>query len=160
MSATLAREVGRLLREHGLTLSVAESCTGGRLGDALTNVSGSSDYFLGGIISYSNDAKVSLLGVRRATLAKVGAVSAEVAKQMATGVRRRLRTSIGVGITGVAGPTGGTKAKPVGLVYIAVSSGKKTAVSKNLFTGNRSQVKSQTVARALQMVAEFLEREF
>ena len=156
MKRLLARDVGRLLRKRGLTMAVAESCTGGRLGDALTNVSGSSEYFVGGVISYSNAAKISLLGVDRKTLEREGAVSDSVARQMAQGVRSRLMSDVGVGITGIAGPTGGTKTKPVGLVYIAVSWGRKTVCTRNLFKGTRSQVKNQSVQKSLRMVGEFL----
>jgi nicotinamide-nucleotide amidase len=118
---TLASVVGQLLREFGETLSVAESCTGGGLGQMLTEISGSSDYFWGGVISYDNSVKVGLLGVNPEDLAKFGAVSATVAEQMAAGVRSRLGTSWGLSITGIAGPTGGTEAKPVGLVYIGLA---------------------------------------
>jgi nicotinamide-nucleotide amidase len=118
---TLASVVGQLLRESGETLSVAESCTGGGLGQMLTETSGSSDYFWGGVISYDNSVKVKLLGVNLEDLEKFGAVSAIVAEQMASGVRSRLGTSWGLSITGVAGPTGGTEAKPVGLVYIGLA---------------------------------------
>ncbi|WP_026736625.1 competence/damage-inducible protein A [Fischerella sp. PCC 9605] len=118
---TLASVVGQLLRELGETLSVAESCTGGGLGQMLTEISGSSDYFWGGVISYDNSVKVGLLGVNQEDLAEFGAVSATVAEQMAAGVRSRLGTSWGLSITGIAGPTGGTEAKPVGLVYIGLA---------------------------------------
>ncbi|MCX7597125.1 MAG: competence/damage-inducible protein A [Fischerella sp.] len=118
---TLASVVGQLLRGFGETLSVAESCTGGGLGQMLTEISGSSDYFWGGVISYDNSVKVGLLGVNPEDLAKFGAVSATVAEQMAAGVRSRLGTSWGLSITGIAGPTGGTEAKPVGLVYIGLA---------------------------------------
>ncbi|HEX9907434.1 MAG TPA: CinA family protein [Thermoplasmata archaeon] len=153
---TTAREVGNLLRERGLTISVAESCTGGKLGDLLTNVSGSSDYFVGGVISYSNKVKVDLLGVRKATLATDGAVSESVARQMSNGIRRRVDSDIGVGITGVAGPSGGTPRKPVGLVYIAVSSRNKTRCTRNLFKGTRTAIKRQSVSRALEMIGDIL----
>jgi PncC family amidohydrolase len=154
----LARDAGDLLRRHGLTVSVAESCTGGRLGDALTNVSGSSDYFSGGVISYSNRSKVDLISVREVSLERKGAVSEEVARQMAAGVRKALRSDIGIGITGIAGPTGGSKDKPVGLVYICVSSGRNTFCTRNLFKGSRSRVKAQAVDRALSMLIEFVGR--
>jgi len=156
----LAEDVGLLLRKKGLTISAAESCTGGRVGDLLTNVSGSSDYFLGGVISYSNRAKVELLGVSEKTLAAKGAVSDEVARQMAAGVRKSVHTDIGVGITGIAGPLGGTPGKPVGLVYIAVSSRRGTVSSKNLFKGSRMQVKKQSANRALEMVKEFVSKKY
>lgn len=118
---TLASVVGQLLRAAGETLSVAESCTGGGLGQMLTEISGSSDYFWGGIISYDNSVKERLLGVNSEDLAKFGAVSATVAEQMALGVRSHLGTSWGLSITGIAGPTGGTQTKPVGLVYIGLA---------------------------------------
>lgn len=152
----LADDVGRILTNRSLTLAVAESCTGGRLGDAITNVSGSSSYFLGGVVSYGNDAKLTLLGVDKATLESVGAVSEEVALMMAEGVRRRLGSDIGIGITGVAGPTGGTPEKPVGLVFIAVCSSTGSVCTRNLFSGTRSDVKSSAVERALAMLLDFL----
>ncbi|MBW4554496.1 MAG: competence/damage-inducible protein A [Trichormus sp. ATA11-4-KO1] len=121
---TLATVVGQLLRVSGATLSVAESCTGGGLGQMLTDISGSSDYFWGGVISYDNSVKVGLLGVNPDDLDKFGAVSATVAEQMAIGVKTRLATAWGLSITGIAGPTGGTDTKPVGLVYIGLAGPK------------------------------------
>jgi nicotinamide-nucleotide amidase len=118
---TLAVVVGQLLRSSGETLAVAESCTGGGLGQMLTEISGSSDYFWGGVISYDNSAKTRLLGVNSADLDQFGAVSATVAQQMAQGVKNRLSTTWGLSITGIAGPTGGTDDKPVGLVYIGLA---------------------------------------
>ena len=141
-----------------MTLAVAESCTGGKLGDMITEVPGSSDYFLGGVISYSNDAKADLLGVDRKTLKAKGAVSEDVAVQMAQGARKRLRAAVGVGITGIAGPSGGTPAKPVGLVYIAVNSEKSSVCSRSLFRGSRSEVKRQSAETALEMLRDFIER--
>ncbi|WP_071191339.1 competence/damage-inducible protein A [Trichormus sp. NMC-1] len=117
----LASVVGKLLRESGETLSVAESCTGGGLGQMLTDISGSSDYFWGGVISYDNSVKVGLLGVNPEDLDQFGAVSKTVAAQMALGVKNRLGTTWGLSITGIAGPTGGTNDKPVGLVYIGLA---------------------------------------
>ena len=160
MRIVLARDVGALLKSKGLTISVAESCTGGKLGDQLTDVSGSSDYFMGGVISYSNRAKVELLGVNAGTLAKRGAVNDVVAKQMASGVRRSLHTDIGVSITGIAGPSGGSAEKPVGLVYIAVSSTKGTVCVKSTFKGSRSQVKAQSVSKTLKMVKDFVSSKY
>ncbi len=156
----LASDVGKLLKKKGLTIAVAESCTGGRLGDALTNVAGSSDYFVGGVISYSNRTKIDLLEVHESSLILKGAVSDEVARQMASGARNALHASIGVGITGIAGPTGGTPRKPVGLVYIAVNSAKGTVCSKSLFKGTRIKVKQQAVEKALRMVAQFVEQKY
>ncbi|MGG6292988.1 competence/damage-inducible protein A [Leptolyngbya sp. AN02str] len=119
---TLASVVGQLLLKAGQTLSVAESCTGGGLGHLLTAISGSSAYFWGGVISYDNSVKVSMLGVNEADLAQLGAVSGVVAEQMAVGVRSRLNTSWALSITGIAGSGGGTEEKPVGLVYIGIAS--------------------------------------
>ncbi|MEQ9553166.1 MAG: competence/damage-inducible protein A [Coleofasciculus sp. G3-WIS-01] len=119
---TLASVVGQLLREANQTVSVAESCTGGGVGSLLTAVPGSSEYFKGGIISYSNDVKVSLVGVKSSDLDKWGAVSKQVAQEMALGVRSRLATDWGVSITGIAGPGGGNESKPVGLVYMGLAS--------------------------------------
>jgi nicotinamide-nucleotide amidase len=118
---TLGAVVGKLLRLSGETLSVAESCTGGGLGQMLTDISGSSDYFWGGIISYDNSVKLNLLGVNPNDLDKFGAVSSTVAEQMAIKVKISLSTSWGLSITGIAGPTGGTDTKPVGLVYIGLA---------------------------------------
>ena len=118
---TLASVVGKLLLAAGETLSVAESCTGGGLGQALTNIAGSSKYFLGGAIAYDNSVKISLLNVNPQAITNLGAVSAVVAEQMATGIRTRLSTTWGLSITGIAGPDGGTATKPVGLVYIGLA---------------------------------------
>lgn len=118
---SLASVLGKLLHSRQETLSVAESCTGGGLGQMLTAIPGSSAYFWGGVISYDNQVKISLLGVDSDTLARVGAVSAAVAEQMALGVRSRLETTWGLSITGIAGPGGGTETKPVGLVYIGLA---------------------------------------
>lgn len=156
----LARDAGNVLRTHGLTVAVAESCTGGRLGDTLTNVSGSSDYFRGGFISYSNRAKVDFLDVHESSLILKGAVSDEVARQMAAGVRKAFHSNLGVGITGIAGPTGGSPKKPVGLVYICVSSDKGSLCTRNLFKGSRTKVKAQAVDKALRMLIELVEKKF
>ena len=118
---SLPSVVGELLQKAGATLSVAESCTGGGLGALLTSIAGSSNYFLGGVISYDNQVKISLLGVNAEDLAQMGAVSETVALQMAVGVRERLSTTWGLSITGIAGPGGGTETKPVGLVYIGLA---------------------------------------
>ncbi len=135
---TLASVVGQLLLDKSETLSVAESCTGGGLGQMLTDVAGSSGYFLGGIISYDNSVK-SLLGVKPEDLAQLGAVSATVAEQMADGVRMRLSTTWGLSITGIAGPTGGTANKPVGLVYIGIAAKGEVQSFEHRFGAARSR---------------------
>jgi PncC family amidohydrolase len=151
-----ADEVGRLLVRDSLTLAVAESCTGGGLAQAITDVPGSSGYFLGGVVSYSNEAKVALLGVDGKTIDAEGAVSEEVSVMMAEGARRRFGADIGVGITGIAGPSGGTPEKPVGLVFVAVKSSERSVCTRNVFSGSRSEVRAGAVERALEMLSEFL----
>lgn len=148
--------VGQLLSERQLTIACAESCTGGLLTSRLTDVPGSSAYVMGSVVSYTNEVKESLLGVEAEVLRRVGAVSEETACQMAQGVRQRIGTDIGVGITGIAGPGGGTPEKPVGLVYIAVAGKKGTVVKKNIFSGTRRQVKYRTTQTALDMVRHFI----
>ncbi|BAY10788.1 competence/damage-inducible protein A [Calothrix sp. NIES-2098] len=151
-SETLASVVGKLLQASGETLSVAESCTGGGLGQMLTEISGSSEYFWGGVISYDNSVKVGLLGVNPDDLAKYGAVSATVAEQMAMGVKTRLSTTWGLGVTGIAGPTGGTETKPVGLVYIGLAGPKDEVASFEYRFGttrNRSYIRYVSACAAL-----------
>jgi len=144
------------LKKHGMTIATAESCTGGLIAHALTNISGSSDYFDRGVVSYSNKSKVELLGVPEVLINKHGAVSEEVAKAMADGIRKKSKVDIGLATTGIAGPTGGTKEKPVGLVYIAVSNSDRTLVKKFQFTGNRLENKESTCNAALVMLLDYL----
>ncbi len=134
--------IGNLLREKKLTLATAESCTGGLIGHRITNVSGSSDYFRGGCVSYSNKIKIAQLGVAPETLAKFGAVSEAVAREMAEGVRRVFGADIGLSTTGIAGPTGGTAEKPVGLVFIAVADARGTVVREMRTGGEREYIKT------------------
>ena len=150
--------IGRLLRGKNSTLAVAESCTGGLLSHMITNVPGSSAYFLGGVVAYGNEVKLRLLGVRAPTLERYGAVSRQTAVEMAEGVRRRLRSTAGVSITGIAGPGGGSAGKPVGTVYISVAPGgsKRPLVEKFLFRGTRAQIKKQSAAAALELLVEAL----
>jgi len=161
MSGSASRQlpvaVGRLLKKKGLTLAVAESCTGGLICDRLTDVAGSSDYFAGGVISYSNGSKMSVLGVRKQTLARWGAVSEQTVREMAAGVCRRFGAQVGVSVSGIAGPGGGSKMKPVGLVYVCVRAGKRIAVERHLFSGGRRSVKEQSAAAALQLCRMVLE---
>ena len=149
--------LGRLLKRKGLTLAVAESCTGGLIGDRLTDVPGSSRYFAGGLIAYSDAVKTSMLGVRKLTLAKWGAVSEQTVREMAAGVCRRFGTQIGVAVSGIAGPSGGSKIKPVGLVYICVRAGRQLAVECHRFRGGRRAVKEQSAAAALNLSRRLLE---
>jgi PncC family amidohydrolase len=152
----LAEELGRLLRAKGKSIATAESCTGGKVGDMITSVPGSSEYYLGGVISYSNHAKVQLLGVDAAVLRSEGAVSEPVALSMAQGVRRRLGSDIGLSTTGIAGPGGGTPAKPVGLVFIAVSSETDSSCERHLFEGSRDEIKIQSSEAVLSMALRIL----
>jgi nicotinamide-nucleotide amidase len=148
----LEEVVGKLLRGHKKTLAVAESCTGGLVGHRITNVSGSSDYFIQGLIVYSNGAKTGLLHVPSDLIEKYGAVSYQVAQAMAQGVREAAQADLGVGITGIAGPSGGTTEKPVGLVYVALAWEDGCDVSKNLLLGERTSIKFQSSQKALDMV--------
>lgn len=152
-----------LVKSERRTLAAAESCTGGLLSAMITDVSGSSEYFLGGVVAYGNDVKRSILGVKASTLKRYGAVSGPTAMEMAAGVRKALKADIGVSITGIAGPTGGSAKKPVGTVYMAVSAGDgkkrglgKTLVRKFLFKGNRVSIKRQSAAAALNMLADVI----
>ena len=154
----LEEQAGSLLLQNSLTIACAESCTGGMLTSRLTDVPGSSAYVLGAVVSYTNDMKISHLGVRAETLSSVGAVSEATAKEMANGVRARIGADIGVGITGIAGPGGGSAEKPVGLVYIAVSGGHGIVATKNLFSGTRLEIKRQSTDKALSMLIEYIEQ--
>ncbi len=149
--------VGRLLDARGLTLAVAESCTGGLVGHRLTNVPGSSDYYRGSITAYANDVKKALLRVRSETLAKHGAVSERTAREMAEGVRRAMRADLGVSVTGIAGPTGGTPEKPVGLVYVALAAPDGEWVERYVFEGDRWENKARSADMALDLVRRYLE---
>lgn len=140
------------LRSAGKTIALAESCTGGLVGHRLTNVPGSSDVLLGGIIAYANESKVRELGVAPDLLAREGAVSREVAAAMAEGARRRFGADVGIGISGIAGPGGGTEQKPVGLVYIALSDAAATVVQECRLSGQRSTIKQVTSQLALENV--------
>jgi nicotinamide-nucleotide amidase len=151
----LAAVVLQQLRADKLTLAVAESCTGGMMGERITAIPGSSDVFLGGIIAYHNDIKVKALGVSAEDLTRYGAVSEEVALQMAKGVREKLEAAIGVSITGIAGPAGGTAEKPVGLVWVAVHAAEPRARRFHLI-GDRTEIRQRAAQAALEMVRRAL----
>ena len=148
--------IGQLLRKHRLTLATAESCTGGLIGHRLTDVSGSSDYFLGGIIAYSNEIKERLLGVKLETLQAHGAVSAETAIEMARGAGRVLGADVAVSVTGIAGPGGGTADKPIGLTYVAVVAANYERVERFVWGKDRSGNKWDSSEAALRMLKEYL----
>jgi nicotinamide-nucleotide amidase len=144
--------VGRLLRQHEATLATAESCTGGLIGHRITSVGGSSDYYLGGVIAYSNEVKFRDLGVSENTLNRQGAVSEEVARQMAVGVQKKFNADYGLSITGIAGPTGGTPEKPVGLVYVAVADRTRSWVRRYCFASDRTTIKMWSSQMALDLL--------
>ena len=147
--AELAGRLQDLCLARGLTVATAESCTGGLVAHVLTEVPGSSGYVRGGIVAYADDVKLALLGVPAAVLAAHGAVSAQVAVAMADGARERFGADLAGGITGVAGPGGGTDAKPVGLVYVAVTGGGAADVRRHLWVGDRSENKRSSAEAAI-----------
>lgn len=152
----IAKEIGELLKERGMWLGAAESATGGLISSLITDVPGSSDYYQGGIVSYSNEAKMKLLGVKRETLEKYGAVSAQVAEEMAEGGCKALGVDICLSDTGIAGPTGATVNKPLGLFYLGLSHKNKNMNRKHLFTGHREQNKTEAAVTALSWLKEYL----
>ena len=141
--------LGKRLADMGLTLAVAESCTGGLLGHLITNVPGSSTWFKGGVVAYDNNVKKTILKVGADTLKRYGAVSEQVARQMALGVRKRLNAGIGVAVTGIAGPSGGTTKKPVGTVFVAVTDGKNVRKKRLALKGTRKGIKKAAATAAL-----------
>ena len=149
MTTSIEVKAGELLSRIGMTVAVAESCTGGLLGHLITNVAGSSEYFLGGIIAYAYDAKERLLEVRHATLYEHGAVSEKTAIEMARGARRLLRADIGLSVTGIAGPGGGMPGKPVGLTWVALSTREGDWAERHVWEGDREQNKAKSAEAAL-----------
>ena len=157
VGVSLATHLGRLLLDKRLTLAVAESCTGGLLGSLITDAAGSSGYFVGGVISYADSVKETLLGVSHASLIAYGAVSEQVAAEMAQGARRLLLADIAVAITGIAGPGGGTAEKPVGLVYLHLSSARAEIGERCLWHADRAGNKRLSAEAALRRVIHYLE---
>lgn len=153
----LEEKLGEGLKKTGFTISVAESCTGGLLASRITDVPGSSAYFRGGIVAYQDDVKERLLGVPAQVLAEKGAVSEETARAMAYGVRKLLQSDVGVSITGIAGPAGGSTDKPVGLAYIAVESPAGRRCKRFLWSGDRASNREDSVRAALEMALSLLE---
>jgi len=148
--------IGDLLRARGLKLATAESCTGGLVGDRITNIPGSSDYYLGGVVAYSYEAKVALLGVSWGTLAQYGAVSRETVLEMARGARKALGANIAVSISGIAGPGGGLPNKPVGTTWTGLSAPEGDWARIHLFNGDRTQNKASSAEAALKFLADYL----
>jgi len=157
--AALAARLQQLALERGISVGTAESCTGGLIGHTLTAIAGSSAYYLGGVVSYSDALKVSLLDVPARTIEHHGAVSAQVAVAMAEGARARLGCDFAVSVTGVAGPAGGTEAKPVGLTYVAAAGPRGHRVERHLWDGDRTANKEQSAAAALELLLALVEGE-
>ena len=155
--AGLARQLQDLALALGVSVGTAESCTGGLVGHTLTAIAGSSEYYRGGVISYSDELKVDLLGVAAETIERHGAVSAQVAVAMAEGARDRLGSDYAISVTGVAGPAGGTAAKPVGLTYVAAAGPAGHQVRRHLWSGDRTANKEQSAAAALELLLGTIE---
>ncbi len=153
---SLEQEIGDLLRQKGLTLGAVESATGGLISHLITNVPGSSDYYKGSITAYSNEVKIGVVGVKGETLNKYGAVSSQVAEEMAQGGRQVLDVDVCVADTGIAGPTGATPGKPVGLFYIGLSHRGGTYSRRHVFSANREQNKRRAAEAALGWLKEYL----
>ena len=157
-------EIGRLIREYQvktgkwLTIGTVESATGGRIADRITNIPGSSDYFKGSVVAYGNEAKIALLGVRKTVLENYGAVSEQTALEMARGGRKLLNVDICVSDTGIAGPSGATPEKPVGLFYLGLATRDERSSEKHVFPGNRRGNKRDAAEAALNMLKQYLLR--
>jgi PncC family amidohydrolase len=162
--AELEVEIARLIREYQaqtgrvLTIGSVESATGGRIADRITNVAGSSDYFKGSVVAYSNEVKIALLGVKKATIENYGAVSEQTALEMAQGGRKLLNVDICISDTGIAGPSGGTPEKPVGLFYLGLAAKDESLSQKHVFSGNREKNKRDAAEAALNMLKQYLLR--
>ncbi|MBW1860272.1 MAG: CinA family protein [Deltaproteobacteria bacterium] len=153
---SLEQEVARLLLSLGITIAVAESCTGGLICHRLTNISGSSEYLERGVVAYSNRSKIELLGISEQVIEEYGAVSEVCVRAMASGIKRLAGTDLGLSVSGIAGPTGGTSEKPVGTVYIAMAWNEDVQCWKHFFGGSRAEIKQQTSEEALLRVREHL----
>jgi len=153
---TLARTIAKKLTSKHQTLTTAESCTGGLISHTLTNIPGSSKFYKGGVVAYANDSKVRFLGVSPGLIRKYGAVSAQVARAMAVGVRKKTKADFSVAVTGIAGPSGGTRTKPVGLVFIAAATLRQTPIKRYIFKGTRLQVKTQAAEAALGLLLKLI----
>lgn len=157
MDESLEQRAAVLLNTYRLTLGVAESCTGGLIGHRLTNVAGSSNYFIAGIVAYAYEAKEGLLGVPHDLLAREGAVSEPVVLAMARGIRQTLEVDIGLAVTGIAGPGGGTPTKPVGLTYVALVAPGEERVQRHVWSGDRLSNKHQSADAVLRLLLDYLE---
>jgi len=153
----LEEQIGALLRKHEKTISIAESCTGGFISHRITNVPGSSNYYNCSVIAYSNKSKIDILHVSPETLKKFGAVSRQTAIEMAQGIKQISGSDLGLAVTGIAGPEGGTPEKPVGLVYICLASDESVACEEFEFKGKREEIKFQASEVALQMIKKHVQ---
>jgi len=153
---SLEQEIGALLRQKGLTLGIVESATGGLLSHRITNIAGSSDYYKGSVTAYSNQVKIGVVGVKEDTLNQYGAVSPQIAEEMALGGRKILSADICIADTGIAGPGGASPEKPVGLFYLGLSHGERTFSREHNFKGDREQNKQSAAEAALQWLKEYL----
>jgi len=158
LEAEIAQLIGQRQAKTGrwLTIGTVESATGGRIADKITNVSGSSDYFKGSVVAYSNEVKIDIAGVNRATIQDYGAVSLQTAIEMAQGGRRLLNVDVCISDTGIAGPSGGSPEKPVGLFYLALATMDESLSQKYIFSGNREQNKQDAVEATLKMLKQYL----
>jgi len=154
--AILEQEIGDILRQRGMTLGAVESATGGLISHRITNIPGSSDYYKGSVTAYSNETKIRVVGVKQETIDRHGAVSAQVAEEMAEGGRKLLAVDICLADTGIAGPGGATSGKPVGLFYLGLSTQGKTYSRQHNFAGNRDQNKQDAAEAALRWLKEYL----
>lgn len=152
----LSTRVGKKLKARELSIAVAESCSGGEIAHELTNIPGSSDYFTGGLVAYSNRVKQTLLKVPKPVLSKQGAVSRQTALRMAKGARKLFQSDVALATTGIAGPSGGTRAKPAGLVFISITDGKRIECHRKVFKGARLQIKKKTTETALKLLKKFI----
>ena len=155
---SLIKIISNRLKKINLSIATAESCTGGLLAHLLTNISGSSEYFDRGIVTYSNKSKIELLGVNQETIKQYGAVSEETAKAMAIGIKEKSNVDIGISTTGIAGPTGGTKEKPVGLIYIGIATSKYNKVKRFIFSENRLHNKELACNESLKFLLETISK--
>ena len=147
-----------LMKGRGLTLSLAESCTGGMISSRITDIPGSSAFFLGSVVSYAYASKMSLLKVRPETLERCGAVSAEAAEEMSAGAADAFRSDVSAAVTGIAGPSGGSKDKPVGLVFISVRYGNKVTTTRNVFKGSREEIRAAASDAVIAAIMKAVER--
>lgn len=159
-SKSLQQVLGELLHENELTVSTAESCTGGNLAHRIVSIPGSSEYFMGSVVSYSNDVKAEVLGVSRSDIARFGAVSQEVAEQMVKGASRLMHTNCAIATTGIAGPDGGSKFKPVGTVWFAVKYNDQIVSECIRFNGNRNEVIEQATNHGLVMLINMIRKNY